>query len=152
MSNLENSNTTFMTYYFRFGLVLLAMYILVAVIRVVLSLESVSSVTFLLPLLAAQFVAEAFIKKLGRVPTDLEITQLSRGCILITISINIPLALIGLFAGAVDKSFGSTFVIIVGGILMIVLIANYFMIRWAFNGLAKKRAEKLGIGRLEDEF
>ena len=71
---------------------------------------------------------------------------------MVAICIDIPLTLIGLSAGAVETGFGSTLVIIVGGILIITLIANYFLIRWAFNGLAKKRAEKLGVGRLEDEF
>lgn len=152
MINPENSNSNFMTYYFRFGLVLLALYIMVAAISVVFSLGNVSGVTFILPFLAAQVVAEAFIKKLSRVPTDPEITRLSRGCILVVICIDVALVLIGLFAGAVDEALGSMLMIVVGVLLVIMLIANYFMVRWAFDGLAKKRAEKLGIGRLEDEF
>ncbi|MEM9570283.1 MAG: ABZJ_00895 family protein [Pseudomonadota bacterium] len=152
MNSLEGHNTAFTKYYVRFGLVLLVLYVIIAVIRAVFSTSSVTGVALILPFLAAQFVAEAFLKKQGRVPTDSEVTRLSRACILITVLVNIPLALIGLFAGAFDQGFEPALLFLVGVLLVIMLVVNYFMIRWAFGGLAKKRADKMGIGRLEDEF
>ncbi|MEM7459272.1 MAG: ABZJ_00895 family protein [Pseudomonadota bacterium] len=152
MSNIEASKTNFMKYYVRFGLVLLLLYVIIAVIRAVFSTNSVTGVALILPFLAAQFVTEAFIKKQRRVPTDPEITRLSRACILVTVIVNIPLTLIGVLGGALDQSFDTTVLFVTALILVVMLVVNYFMFRWAFGGLAKKRADKLGIGRLEDEF
>jgi len=152
MNELEAPKTNFMKYYIRFGLALLAAYVFIAVIQVVFSVSSVTGVAMVLPFLAAQFVAEAFIKKEGCVPTDAEITQLTQACILVTVIVNIPLTLIGVLAGGLEQTLGSTLLFAAAVILAIMLVVNYFMIRWAFGGLAKKRAKKLGIGRVEDEF
>jgi hypothetical protein len=151
MSNHEGFSTPFMGYYVRFGLILLALYVLVAVISVAFSLENMSGVTFVAPFLTAQFVSDAFIKKLRRVPTDAEITRLTQGCILVTILVNIPLALISVLAGALGQGFSFMVMIVAGVLLVLMLVLNYFLMRWTFDGLAKRRAKKLGVDLPENE-
>ena len=151
MNNHQNVEANLKPYYIRFGIVLLVLYIIIAVLRYVFSLDSTIGLTVVLPLIAAQFVAETFIKKQRRVPTGLEINRLSLGCTLIIVLINLPLAALGILAGAFDQDFSPTLMLIVAGLLLAMLVANYFMIRWAFDGVAKKRAKKLGIGAAGEE-
>lgn len=154
MSNLEADSPNYLNYYVRFGLILLVLYVIIAVVRVFFSAGAggVVGFAFVLPGLAAQFVTEAFIKKQKRVPTDPERAVLSRGCILVAVLVNIPLAFISFFSGAFDQDLSSLALIIVGGFLLAWFVVNYLLIRWAFGGVAKNRAEKLGIGRPEDNF
>lgn len=152
MSYAEHHDTSLTPYFVRFGVVLFALYALVAVIRYFLPLPGLSGVSFILPFLTASFVSEKFTKTMRRVPSDTEIGKLATGCILVTLLVNLPLVLIAVFAGGAGSGIGTTVLVIAVGFVGIMLLINYFLIRWSFDGIARKRAEKLGIGRVEDEF
>lgn len=152
MSNLEADSPTYLSYYVRFGLILVVLYVIIAVVRVFFSADGVTGFAFVLPGLTAQFVSEAFIKKQKRVPTDRESAQLSRGCLLVAVLVNVPFSLIGFLAGDFGQGLSSMAWAIVGALLLVWLVVNYLLIRWAFGSVAKKRADKLGIGRPEDNF
>lgn len=120
-------------------------------IQILWDTPGLSGIRVILPYFSSWFVIERFLKNEQRLPDKSEQIRLANGCIAIAIGFEVSFLLLGLVSGAlkqaVDQSgISSTlFWAIIIIVLVFMLVLNYFLLRWAFNGQAKKRAIKLGI-------
>ncbi len=146
-------------YFVRFGLVLFLIYILIGILRAVFDLGGMAGLSLIAPYLAANFVSELFLKKQHRAPSAEEAKSLAAGCLLTTVGVNIVLFVIAVGASSLNGEplLGADFDLAVFAVIITVLFAltlllNYALMRWVFGGQARKRADKLGFGRPQDEF
>jgi len=104
--------------------------------------------TVIAPFLAAMIIGEFFIKKENRAPNDSERKVLTMGSFAIFIAINLSLLALAFFSGGLGDGFadaGGTgaMAIILGFIFLVICLIVFFMMRWAYGGVTRKRAEKL---------
>ena len=140
-------NRPLTSYLLFFALAYVGMLIVFAIISMFLS-SAGSSGSVIAPFLAAMIIGEFFVKKENRAPNDNERNALTLGSFFIFVAINLALLAIAF----VGRAFGDAFSDVGGlggittilGILLIVLFTIvFFMMRWAYSGLTRKRAEKL---------
>ena len=121
--------------------------ILMAVIGAFIS-SNMTAMTILAPFLSAIFAGERFLKVEQRLPSTDERHKLTNSSFLIFAAINIVLIGLALLGGLLDEIGKSTNVgtlmLVLGGVVAVMFLIVYFMIRWAYCGRAlDKRAEKL---------
>ena len=121
--------------------------ILFAIISMVIS-SAGSSGAVIGPFLAAMMIGEFFIKKENRAPNEAERNALTLGSFLIFAAINIALLLLAFLGGGFGDAFSEaggagTITAIIGVVLIFLCLIVFFMMRWAYGGLTRKRAEKL---------
>ena len=134
------------TYFAWFAFGLLAFYILMAVLRQFLS-SNLIGVSLIGPFFVSSGLAERFLSKEKRVPTNEERRSLVMGGLGIFLFINTGLLLLA-FAGGALSDIGvdlNTLLAISLSVLMSALVLNYLLMRWAYGGLLRKRAKKLGL-------
>jgi len=127
---------------------LIGIIVLFAVVRAAFNI-SLSGPSAISPFLAAMVASDRFVAREQRVPSDEERKRLTAGNLGIFILIN-ALILLGLVAGGgleiIVEEIGGTansFVAIFLSLFAAMIVLNYLLIRWAYGGLARKRAEKL---------
>lgn len=141
---------SFMSYHVTFFLVLLGIDILIAVLRMVWDVGGLSGVSMAAPFIASTFVADRFIRAERRAPDNEEAGRLVLGGLLCYLGLNLIfmlLALVGL-SGQAEANTAPLGFVFFGLILFLGIGAAiaYFMMRWSYRGLARKRALKLGYG------
>lgn len=115
-----------------------------------------SSGTVVAPFLAAMFIGEYFVKKEHRAPNDAERSFLTRGSFAIFVGLNLVLTGLAVLGGAFaelqsDTDGSRVLWVIIGLMCLIIFPIVYFMMRWAYGGLTRKRAAKL-LGDQSDTF
>lgn len=135
------------SYLLFFALAYVGTLILFAVISMFLS-SAGSSGTVIAPFLAAMMIGEFFIKKERRAPNDAERNALTMGSFFIFAAINIVLLVLAFVGGALGdiEVDGNGFALISGLLILflgVLFLIVFFMMRWAYGGLTRKRAEKL---------
>lgn len=150
MSDLETSRPHYISFYVRFGLILVLLNVLVGAVRVLWDVDGMVGFALVLPVLAALGVVDTFIKKKRRVPSDREIKLLSGWCLKVTMFVGVVFTGFDRIAVNPDQGLRATDLVIIGGLLLATLMFNYLSMRWAFGSAAKKHADKLGIGRPDD--
>ena len=139
---MKNSLTKYTVYY---GLIYVGITILFAIIASFIS-SAGSSATVLVPFISAMVVGQIFVKSEKRAPNNQERNKLTGLSFAVFIVINAGLlflaSAVGVFGGA-GVEMSSTIL----GILAVVFIGLglvvFFMMRWAYGGLARKYAVKL---------
>lgn len=145
----------FSSYLIYFAFAYVGMLILFTIISMFIS-SAGSSGSIVAPFLAAMIIGEFFIKKENRAPNNAERKALTWGSFLIFLAINIALVALAYIGGAFgDISVGGngvgTLVLIVAALMTLLCVAVFFMMRWAYGGLTRKRAVKL-LGKQTDTF
>jgi len=140
-------NRPISSYLLFFALAYVGMLILFAVISMFLS-SAGSTGSVVAPFLAAMMVGELFIKRENRAPNEAERNALTLGSFMIFATINIALLALAFVGGAFGDVFSETgatgkLTTIIGAVLLILCFIVFFMMRWAYGGLTRKRAEKL---------
>jgi len=140
-------NRPLSSYLLFFALAYVGMLILFAVISMFLS-SAGSSGSVVAPFLAAMIIGEFFVKKENRAPNDEERNALTLGSFFIFVVINVALLALAFVGGAFGDAFSETgglgtITTILGIVLLVLFTIVFFMIRWAYGGLTRKRAEKL---------
>ncbi len=140
-------NKPLSSYLLFYALAYVGMLILFAVISMFLS-SAGSSGSIIAPFLAAMIIGEFFIKKENRAPNDEERNSLTLGSFFIFVALNLTLLAIAFVGGAFGDAFSEagrlgTITTILFIVLLIVFAIVFFMMRWAYGGLTRKRAEKL---------
>lgn len=130
-----------------FGLIYVGVTILFAIIASFIS-SAGSSGSVIAPFLAAMVVSNIFIKSEKRAPNDQERNKLAVYSLAVYLAINF--ALLGLaFVGGVFEELTSgsnigntlwTILIVVFAVLSLII---FFMLRWAYGGLARKSVSKI---------
>lgn len=153
--NTLSKKTSLKRYYMMFGGVLVALMILTVIIQMMLPVSSLSGVSMITPFLAAMFTGEGFLKRERRFPDASEKNKLIWSGLAIFLGLNFFITAITWSGGAVFEgakvSEDPTFFVIVLVLLICVVAINFFLMRWAYGSLLKKRAEKLNIG-IDDTF
>lgn len=131
--------------YFAFAYV--GMLILFAIISMVIS-SAGSSGTVLGPFLAALIIGGLFVKNEKRAPNLQDRKVLTWGSFAIFILLNAALIALAIFGGAfaelqVDSDGARIVMIFLGIALCVIGPIVFFMMRWAYGGLARKQAVKL---------
>lgn len=109
-----------------------------------------NGVKFIVPFTAAIFAAEQFLKREARLPSAFEKRRLVWGGLLIYMGIQFVFTLISYASGglqAVTEVARDSFMLwtVVIGVLVVIMFFNFFLLHWAYGGLMKIRAGKLGI-------
>lgn len=143
------------TYLLYFAFVYVGIVILFTIISIFIS-SAGSTATIVAPFLSAMVVGEIFIKFENRAPNDAEHNFLTWGSFAIFFSLNVILVLLvvlgGAFAELQAESDGNRILFIVFSAAMFILcFIAFFMMRWAYGGLTRKRAVKL-LGEQSDTF
>ena len=99
------------------------------------------------PFLAAMVVAQMFVKAEKRAPNDQERNKLTMFSFVIYIAINAGLLALASAGGAFsaassDSSVNSTLLAILVGVFAVLALLVFFMMLWAYGGLARKHAAK----------
>ena len=131
--------------YFAFAYV--GMLILFAIISMIIS-SAGSSGTVLGPFLAALIIGGLFVKNEKRAPNLQDRKVLTWGSFAIFILLNAALIALAIFGGAfaelqVDSDGARIVMIFLGIALCVIGPIVFFMMRWAYGGLARKQAVKL---------
>ena len=131
--------------YFAFAYV--GMLILFAIISMVIS-SAGSSGTVLGPFLAALIIGGLFVKNEKRAPNLQDRKVLTWGSFAIFILLNAALIALAIFGGAfaelqADSDSTRIVMIILGVAVCVIGPIVFFMMRWAYGGLARKQAVKL---------
>ncbi|MDA8708662.1 ABZJ_00895 family protein [Hellea sp.] len=140
-------NRPISSYLLFFALAYVGMLILFAIISMFLS-SAGSSGTVIAPFIAAMIIGEVFVKKESRAPNDEERNALTLGSFFIFVAINVALLALAFVGGAFGDVFSETgsfgaITTILSVLLLVVFVIVFFMMRWAYGGLTRKRAEKL---------
>jgi len=140
-------NRPLSSYLLYFALAYVGMLILFAVISMFIS-SAGSSGSVIAPFIAAMLIGEFFIKRESRAPNDAERSALTLGSFMIFAAINIALLALAFLGGAFGEGFSDLggvggLAVIVGIIFIVICLIVFFMMRWAYGGLTRKRAEKL---------
>jgi len=148
-------NRPISSYLLFFALAYVGMLILFAVISMFLS-SAGSSGTVVAPFLAAIIIGDFFIKKENRAPNNQERNALTLGSFLIYAAINIALLALAFVGGAFGDAFSETggtgsLTTVIVAVLLFLFVVVFFMIRWVYGGLTRKRAEKL-LGHQNNTF
>ena len=129
-------------YHVTFGISLIVIMIILAIVGMVLRSGSTVGVSSVSPFLAATVVAGRFLKRERRIPTPTEKNKLVWGGMLIFFMFNAILLAILLYGIGPE---GSMLLIIIGLFFAATALLNFFLMRWAYGGLLAKRAKKLNI-------
>lgn len=136
-------------YYAIFGITFIALTITIALLKLWLETSSMSGISMIAPFLSATFVAERFLKKEHRLPTPHEKSKLVWAGLLIFLALNCVFVALawstGIFQSPEIAPYMSVLMIILAVIMVISCLVNFFLMHWAYAGLLRKRAEKLGI-------
>lgn len=148
-------NRPLISYLLYFAFAYVGMLILFTIISMFIS-SAGSSGTIIAPFLSAMMIGEFFIKKEQRAPDDAERNFLTKGSFAIFVVINLALAGLAVFGGAFaelqsDSDGNRVMLIIIGLVCLVLFPIVFFMIRWAYGGLTRKRAAKL-LGDQNDTF
>ena len=140
-------NRPLISYLLYFAFAYVGMLILFTIISMFIS-SAGSSGTVIAPFLSAMMIGEFFIKKEQRAPDDAERNYLTLGSFAIFVVLNLALAGLVIFGGGFaelqSESDGNTvLLIIIGAVCLILFPIVFFMMRWAYGGLTRKRAAKL---------
>jgi len=135
------------SYLLFFALAYVGVLILFAIISMFLS-SAGNSGSVIAPFLAAMIIGEFFVKKENRAPNDDERNALTLGSFFIFVAINIALLALAFAGGAFGDAFSEagslgTITTVLGIVFLILFAIVFFMMRWAYGGLTRKRAEKL---------
>jgi len=135
------------SYLIFFAFAYVGMLILFTIVSMFISSAGTSG-SIVAPFLAAMIIGEVFIKAEKRAPNDGERSRLTLGSFIIFIAINIALLGLAYFGGAfndlsLETNTMGTLSTILGVVLLIMFAIVFFMIRWAYGGLTRKRAAKL---------
>lgn len=148
-------NRSLTSYLLFFALAYVGIAILFAVISTFLS-SAGSSGSVIAPFLAAMIIGEFFVKKENRAPSDEERNALTLGSFFIFVAINLALLALAFVGGAFGDVFSEadgagSITTILGVVLLILFVIVFFMMRWAYGGLTRKRADKL-LGHQSNTF
>lgn len=140
-------NRPLSSYLLYFALAYVGILILFAVISTFLS-SAGSSGSVIAPFVAAMLIGELFVKRENRAPSDEERDALTFGSFFIFVALNIVLLALAFFGGAFGDVFAETdrlgmLTTILAIVLIVIFAITFFMMRWAYGGLTRKRANKL---------
>lgn len=141
---MTRSLTTYLLY---FALIYVGMLILFTVISMFIS-SAGSSGTIIAPFLSAMLVGEMFIKREQAAPNDAQRSHLTLGSFAVFLAVNVVLTGLAVIGGVFEElqadSDGNRILFIIFAVAaLIILPIVFFMIRWAYGGLTRKRAVKL---------
>jgi len=144
-----HTNKRLTRYHVVFGIVLIIMMIIIALIKISLK-DGLTGVSMITPYLVSMFVGEHFIKRERRLPTASEKDRLVWGGLIIFIALEIFFLALGWVSGVFEDEIptntnATAFLIIIVAIYIFVVLVNYFLMRWAYGSLLTKRANKLKI-------
>ena len=113
-----------------------------------------SAMSVVLPFLAAMAAGESFLKGENRIPSQIERKKLTNRSFSIVMIIQLFLTLLVVISGALSElqsaGLGTNILVFVGIFILIAAVIQYFLIRWAYGGITRRRAARLGI-RDEDD-
>lgn len=130
---------------------LLVTYVAIALVRHFFGIDG-TGVSLITPFFAAMIAGEQFLLKEKKVPNGEEKRSLVLGGLGIFLMINALFLLLAAFGDIAERAgvTSKDFMLIFAGMMIFALIINYFLMRWAYGGMLKKRAEKLGYTRNSD--
>lgn len=150
MSSGDDEHPSLGRYFGWFTGLLIAAYVLIAIAQGMMS-ANLNGFAIIAPFFAGLIVVDRFISRERRAPSSQEQHQLTMGGLGIALFANALFVLAFATSGGVDqlseqlKVPVQTLMIIFFSILAASLVLNYLLLRWAYGGIARKRAEKLGL-------
>lgn len=137
-------------YHVIFTSALIGLTVILGVINSFLDSGGLTGVSAVTPFLAATFAAHSFLNRERKIPNAAEKNKLILTQLFIFLALNALILALVFFSGVLgeilpDGTGGSTLLTIIGVVFAILALINYFLMRWAYGGLLRKRAEKLGI-------
>lgn len=140
-------NRPLISYLLYFAFAYVGMLILFTIISFFIA-SAGSSGMVIAPFLSAMMIGEFFIKKEHRAPNNSERHFLTLGSFAIFAVLNLALSGLVFFGGGFaelqSESDGNRILLILIGVMCLVLFPIvFFMMRWAYGGLTRKRAAKL---------
>ena len=129
-----------------FGLVYVGLTILFGIIASFIS-SAGSSATVIVPFISAMVVGQIFVKSEKRAPNNQERNRLTGLSFAVFIVINAALLglakALGVFGGLFSGGESGTLLSIFAVLVVVLGLIVFFMMRWAYGGLAQKHAVKL---------
>lgn len=147
----ETEGVKLRNYYFDFVVALVGFSAALAILRALAVIDVSFGLITMAPFIAAIHTVDRFLKAQNRLPSPAEAGRLLNGSVAISAAFHLLVALLADAAGVshplvqTDAVSSAKFWIMAIGLFVIILTLNYFVMRWVYGNLARRRAKRLGI-------